>query len=167
MVVAQNRGNQTHTKLQSLLWGTLGTPQNGIYDFCGLGRSLGWSMQLANQNGPIQLCRCSKDPSAQILPTLGPNKICKYYPCWAIWILIDPILRQKCRREECHFLRGSSMVLIKQPNMILTFWQTTSQLFVGSTWWANKSNFTEPVCEQVWVRCPRTFKYRMLENQAF
>ena len=25
-----------------------------------------------------------KDPSIQILPTLGP-KVCKYYPHWAIW----------------------------------------------------------------------------------
>ena len=26
-----------------------------------------------------------RDPSIQIIPTLGP-KVCKYYPHWAIWI---------------------------------------------------------------------------------
>ena len=30
----------------------------------------------------------SKDPSIQIIPTLGP-KVCKYYLHWAIWIHRD------------------------------------------------------------------------------
>ena len=38
---------------------------------------------------PVLLILIPRDPSIQIIPTLGP-KVCKYYLHWAIWIPIHP-----------------------------------------------------------------------------
>ena len=67
--------------------------------------------------------RNPRDPSIQIIPTLGP-KVCKYYLHWAVWIPrgieLDASRRMTETRQHCMRLAILVISLSAMPNMVMS-----------------------------------------------